>query len=63
MIHEVHNQRSSSYNKKRASRAHNTKCVCHIGCRSEALSGNMVEYYVGGVLHLSITFYEGWGEV
>ena len=38
-----------------------TQSVCHKGCRSEALSGNMVEYYGGGVLHLSITFDKGWG--
>ena len=29
------------------------QCVRHIGCSSEAASGNVVEYHVGGVYTVS----------
>ena len=24
------------------------KCMCHIGCSSKAVSGNMVKFHIGG---------------
>ena len=31
-------------NRKRASLVSHTKCMCHIGCLSKAVSGNMVKF-------------------
>ena len=44
-------EKSSGYNRKRASGARHMKCVHHIGCSSKAVSGNVVIYHGGGVLH------------
>ena len=38
-------EKSSWYNRKRASGARHTKCMQHIGCSSKAASGNVVEFY------------------
>ena len=38
-------EKSSRYNRKRASGARHTKCVHHIGYSSEAASGNMVNFF------------------
>ena len=40
-------EKSSWYNRKRASGARHTQCVGHIGCSSKAASGNVVEYHIG----------------
>ena len=57
--------KSSQYNRKRASRARYTQCMCHIGCSSEAGSGNVVIYHDGGVLHSNhlhtMSFAHFWG--
>ena len=37
--------KSSQYNRKRASGVRHTKCVCHIGCSSAAVSGNVVKFF------------------
>ena len=34
-------EKSSQYNRKRASVVSHTQCVCHIGCSSQAASSNM----------------------
>ena len=49
-------EKSSWYNRKRASRA----CLPHkvgalLGCSSKAVSGNIVKCHVGGVYTLSLT--------
>ena len=69
-IKSSRSEKSSRYNRKRASGARHTQCVRHIGCSSEAASGNVVEYHIGEfhtatssmeiVLH---TFEGGWGGV
>ena len=61
-------EKSSRYNRKRASGARHTQCVRHIGCSSEAASGNVVEYHIGefhtvtsSMEIVSHTFEGGWG--
>ena len=38
-------EKSSQFNRKRASGAHHTKCVCHMGCSSKAASDNVVNFF------------------
>ena len=49
-------EKSSRYNRKRASGAHHTKCVRQIGCSSEAASGNIVKFF-----KVCVSQGGGWG--
>ena len=55
-------EKSSRYNRKRASGAHHTKCVCHMGCSSKAASGNVVNFFKVHASWSSRSVKSSWSE-
>ena len=45
MVKSSRSEKGLRYKRKKASKVRHTKCVHHIGCSSEAASGEVVEFY------------------